>query len=211
MEASGKQEQARPVVTASVCRTLFAVLLACAPTLAAADIYIWTDESGSTVISNERPDAGSALRDFKVVLKEGKRTAQNDTRDAIRESTPTEQQLLDRIDRLEREVCERQHRADAEQLAPAKTYSSGFYAVPPQAQPAVVYESDYFPPYYYSPPSYVVIGATPIVGRPFGLRHRHFARGHARAHGGKAPARDSFAPPLPRSFIQSNRWSGTHR
>jgi hypothetical protein len=198
------------MVTASVFRMLFAVLLACAPALAAADIYIWTDERGSTVISNERPDAGGAVRDFKVVLKEGRRTAPKDTRDSIRESTPTEQQLLERMDRLEREVRERQHRADDE-LAPAKTYSSGFYSVPPQPQPAVVYESDYFPPYYYSPPSYIVIGATPIVGRPFGFRHRHFARGHARAHGGRAPTRDSFAPPLPRSFVQSNRWSSTRR
>ena len=45
-------------------------VLSCVPGAALADLYTWTDERGTTVISNVMPANPRKVRDFEVVLKE---------------------------------------------------------------------------------------------------------------------------------------------
>jgi hypothetical protein len=146
------------------------------PASALADIYMWTDEKGATVISDERPENPQAARNFKLLVKESERGARTEVRLSRQEPTRNEQILMDRVDNLERQL--REQRYPPPDLPPANTYSSGYYALPPSPPPAVVYDGGYYAPYspYYVPPAYVVLGATSFIGRPFG--HKHFGHVH---------------------------------
>lgn len=152
---------------------------------AAADIYTWTDERGTTVISDTPPANAKRVTDLQVVVREEKKSGK---RAGARDATATEQKLLDRIDNLERQV-----RAQA----PAQTYSSlpsagatlppavSYYTPPVAPQPyydPYYYDSGYYAPSYYPgyypsyyPYSYGFPGAV-IVGRGFGGHrgHGHF-------------------------------------
>jgi hypothetical protein len=155
-------------------------LLVCllAPVPALADIYMWTDERGGTVISDERPENPSAVRNFKVLVKESERGPRTEVRLARQDPTPNEQMLQDRVEQLERELQEQRY--PPPDLPPANTYSSGYYALPAPA-PAAVYGSDFYAPYYAVPPAYVVLGATTFTTRPFSHKpfgHRHLADKH---------------------------------
>jgi hypothetical protein len=156
-------------------RLALAWLSLLAPTTALADIYMWTDERGGTVISDERPQNPQAVSNFKLLVKESERGPRTEVRVSRQEPTRNEQMLQERVESLERQLQEQRY--PPPDLPPANTYSSGYYAVPTPA-PAVVYDSGYYPPYYYAPPAYVVLGATSFVSRPFGFGHKHFGHGH---------------------------------
>jgi hypothetical protein len=133
---------------------------------ASADIYIWTDERGTTVISDKRPADPRTLKNFEVVVNDSDRPARKGS--GPREATRTEQALLDRIDNLERQLRTPSYSAPpAPSPAPAVVYST--------SPPAPAYDPYYSPflnnyPSYYSPFSYVVPGAV-VVRRGFGQRH----------------------------------------
>jgi hypothetical protein len=160
-----------------------------APATAVADIFMWTDENGVIVISDERPENPQAARNFKVLVKESERGPRTEVRLSRQEPTRNEQILAERVDNLERQL--REQRYPPPELPPANTYSSGYYAVPASPPPAVVYDGAYYPPYYYLPPAYVVLGATSFVGRPFGhshFGHKHF--GHVHSNRGRTILRN---------------------
>jgi hypothetical protein len=130
-----------------------------------ADIYKWTDEDGRTVYSNIRP---AAVKSAEVVMEE-------DASPAPRRAS-VEQELLDRMARLERLVLSQQYRPPA---APAPAYDPPPAYPPPSyfapAAPAY-YAPPYYPPYYgFAPPiSYVVV--RPAFAPRFA--HFHAVRGH---------------------------------
>ena len=153
------------------------VVAACLGAIApatAADIYIWTDERGTTVISDTRPENPRALKNFDVVVRDADRGSRKGS--GSREATRTEQALLDRIDNLERQLRTQGYSAPpapAPAAAPAVVYSTS--PPPPVYDP---YPSPFLNNYpsYYSPFAYVVPGAV-VVRRGFG--HRHVHRGFA--------------------------------
>ena len=144
------------------------VLLPCAVSLlgseiACADLYKWLDERGNLVISNARPADPEKARNFEVVLREsnaGGATAQ------LRKERPTrtEQALLDRIDKLERQLAAQQY---GQGVPPAGYYGSYDPAPPPP--PPVDYYGSHYPGTYYSSVRaypYVVYPARIFVSRP---------------------------------------------
>ena len=146
-----------------------------------ADIYTWTDERGTTVISDTPPANARRVTDLQVVVRDDRKSGK---RAGAREATPTEQKLLDRIDNLERQVRAQTYSAPP----PAVTYSTVPPAPPAYApaydpyyyDPGYSYPS-YYPSYYYPPAySYTLPGAV-IVGRGF-VGHRH------HGHFGHRPA-----------------------
>ena len=140
----------------------FASLFASVAT--AADIYTWTDERGTTVISDIRPDNPKALSNFKTVVEDSDRNTRR-SGSAPREPTRTEQILLDRVENLERQL-----KAQAYTSPPPPTYSSGTYytSLPPPPPAYDPFYSPYFGSWY--PPVVVV---APFVRRSFAV-HRPF-------------------------------------
>jgi uncharacterized protein DUF4124 len=134
-----------------------------ASTTACADIYKWTDEQGNTVISNVRPTRVDNVKNFEVAVEETKSSVV---------ATATKQMLLDKLDRLERQLVAQQY---AQQVPVAPPASYGSYN--PALQPPP-------PPGYYSAYSsllsypYAFYSATSIVTRP------RFAFAHNGARGG---------------------------
>ncbi|HEX2826903.1 MAG TPA: DUF4124 domain-containing protein [Burkholderiales bacterium] len=156
------------------------LVVACAIALPAlADIYTWTDERGTTVISDTPPANARRVTDLQVVVREEKKSGK---RAGARDATPTEQKLLDRIDNLERQVrSQSQTYSSAPAVAPSPPPAVSYYTTPP-APPAYYdpyyYDSGYYPGYYpsYYPSYYPAYsfgwpGAV-IVGRSF-VGHRH--------------------------------------
>jgi len=142
------------------------------PSVTWGDLYKWTDEQGSPVISNVRPANPQKIKNFETVLKETERTP-----------TRTEQVLLDRIDNLERQLRTQQYppQAPASSYAP---YNESYYpaqaaSLPP---PPPSYSNGYYPDSYYYPwlPSYSYLYPSRIfVNRPRGVFAHQFA--HHRA------------------------------
>jgi hypothetical protein len=149
-----------------------------------ADIYTWTDQRGTTVISDTPPANARSVTDLQVVARDEKKSGK---RTGAREATPTEQKLLDRIDNLERQV--RAQTYSSPPLAAASPPPAVSYSTVPPAPPAYApaydpysydysgyYSQSYYPSYYYPPAySYAVPGV--IVGRTFNrgfVGHRHF-------------------------------------
>lgn len=136
-----------------------------APVAASADIYIWTDERGTTVISDTPPANPKRVANLETVVKEPERKSAR-PRTGPREPTPIEQKLLERIDDLERQVRAQTYSAPPPP-APAPAYAVTYSTRPP-APPAY---DPFYTPSFFSPFSYGVPG--PIVVRR-GFGHRHF-------------------------------------
>jgi len=160
------------------------------PATAWGDIYKWIDEQGRVNISNiPPPDAGKA-KNVEIVLKEVK---------------PTEQELLARIERLERQLQTPQYAAQPP-AAPPPTPYGGYYppAPPPPPSPSYYdsgydpgygngYDSSYYPsnyPSYYPSYSYPVVPAYAVyprrafISRPVSAAARGGAfRGGGSFHG----------------------------
>jgi hypothetical protein len=189
----------KPRCSVPFSRFALAFLALCAPATALADIYMWTDEKGGTVISDQRPENPQAAKNVKVLVKESEGGPRTEVRLSRQETTRNEQILIERVDSLERQLREERYRPP--DPPPANTYSSGYYAVPASAPPAVVYDGGYYPPYYHVPPAYVVLGATSFIGRSFGhthFGHKHFGQVHSNRgqsklrHGGRGFTAHSF-------------------
>jgi hypothetical protein len=163
---------------------VLAAVLSCSSTAALADLYMWVDERGTTVLSNVMPASPRKVRNFEVVVKEeAKPAASKPVADTYQRST-TEKLLLDRIESLEREIKAQQSRETHAVAAP-----------PPEMHymPRSDYTADLFYPGYPGYPSYVFPyppGAfwgyppsTVVVGSTFGFPHRGF-RGFRSVHSG---------------------------
>jgi hypothetical protein len=158
---------------ASVLAGLLSVLSA--PALA--DLYTWTDERGTTVISNVMPANPRKVANFEVVVKEEPRQAAGRAAADTHERTANEKLLLDRIDTLEREVRAQQAREKVTVAAPPSETSH---------RPAYENTADAFYPagQYYPYPSYVFpyppgyswgyAPTTVVVGSSFGVPHRGY-------------------------------------
>ena len=127
------------------------------PATAWGDIYKWTDEQGRINISNVPPPSAGKARNVEIVLKEVK---------------PTEQELLARIERLERQQQARQYPAQAPGAPPPTPYGSYYPPTPPPPPPPNYYDSGYDAGYdsgYYSSgyypsyPSYYPTYSYPVV------------------------------------------------
>src|ERR671936_751778 len=117
---------------------LFAVLLVLVPAAASARIYKWLDETGTTVYSNIPPANGEALKNAKVVIEDEERFKPTPEQTAQAEVLRRQQEILERLYALERQVSARQYASPP----PPPDYYAGYY------QPA------YYPPSYYAAPYY---------------------------------------------------------
>jgi len=124
------------------------VLCASSPATAWAHIYKWVDERGVTVYSNVLPD--KSPKNMEVVLEE-KPSDRTPAADAMRR----EQQLLDRISNLERQLQ-------------AQQYSQYISPPPPSVDYGGYYQS-YYPSYPY-PLTYPYV----VVSRRFIAPARSF-------------------------------------
>ena len=113
-------------------------------TSAWADIYKWVDEKGGTVYSNVQPTKTSRVKNLEVVVEDEKIS---DNASASAAATRREQELLDRISRLERRLQAQPYSAQLPP-PPPEYYSSSYH-------PSGYYPSTYYPTYY----PYVVLPA----------------------------------------------------
>jgi len=156
--------------------TLPVLLSLLVPATAWCDVYKWTDEKGSTVISNIRPPDPEKLKNFQLVLKE--RATPTPPPPAQPVAARTEQMLQDRVEMLERELRARQNAPQITVVAPAPTY-------PPPTD-----YSGYDPGYYYPVVpgyAYAAYRVRAAAGRP---RVAHHAHGN--------PVRGGYAPMVKR-------------
>ena len=170
---------------------LLAILLAlvslAVPASAWGDIYKWTDEKGVTYISNSPPPKAGKTKNVEIVLKETKPTPIPN-----HVATPTEQALLARIERLERQLRAQQYAAQPPAASPP-TPDTNYYAPAPLPPPPPSYYGDgsygnypsYYPGYYYPVASlYVIYPARTFISRPaFAHSRGGFSRGSG-GHGG---------------------------
>ena len=158
-----------PIRSLCLAVPFFVALLA--PTVVWGDIYKWTDERGNTVISKVRPASLARVTNFEVTVEEIKGTAV---------ATPTERMLLDKLDRLERQLLAQQHAEQVPVAPPVSAYGSYNPALQPPPPPAGYY-SAYSPVLSYP---YAFYPAT-IVTRPrFAFAHNGVRRG-GFAHRGR--------------------------
>ena len=142
-----------------------AIALLCtafAPGLACAQIYKWTDDNGRTVYSNVRPKA-IATKNVEVVVDE----------EPAPSTSSREQELLERISRLERELYSRQYPPQPPAPPPPSYY-------PPY--PSDYYASSYYPPYYAFAPGFIVAG-TRFVPRSASFHSARTIRSFSRSSG----------------------------
>ena len=144
------------------------VLCASSPATAWAHIYKWVDERGMTVYSNVLPEKNP--KNVEVVIEE-KPADRTPAADAMRR----EQQLLDRISNLERQLQ-------------AQQYSQYIPPPPPSVDYGGYYQS-YYPSYPYSYP-YVVLSRRFIApARSFVSPRFASARVASFHHGGMSRGR----------------------
>jgi hypothetical protein len=134
-----------------------------------ADIYRWTDENGSTVLSDVPPPEPKKAKNFKTVLKGTAPAAPV----AAPASGPTlaEQELRLRLERLERELQARQY-----VMVPA-----------PPPPPVDIYYRSAYPNYYYpvrGPSYFVYPPASHATAAAFAHSWNRTARA-GNAHGGR--------------------------
>jgi hypothetical protein len=149
-----------------------AAVLSCAPATAFAEIYTWTDERGTTVISNVMPANPRRVKNFEVVVKEDPKQAAVKQASEAYERARTERLLLDRIDSLEREVKAQQARENAFAAAAEPQYMAA-----PAGYAADTFYPSYYPSYVFPhPPGYLwgYPQTTVVVGSNFGVPHRGF-------------------------------------
>jgi hypothetical protein len=154
---------------------LLAALIGTFSATASADLYRWTDERGTTVLSNVLPANPKRVTNFEVVVKEPQSTASKAGMVRQHDVTSTEKLLLDRIDGLERQI-QTQQSARETAIVAAPPSESYYGAMPPYADgygypgyiPSWVFP---YPPGYfwgYPPTTSVVIGSR--FGRGAGVR-----------------------------------------
>lgn len=145
--------------------------------MALADLYTWTDERGTTVLSNVMPANPRRVTNFEVVVKEDpKQAAMRAPREAYDRAT-TEKLLLDRIDSLEREIKAQHARPNA-----APPPEAGYAAAPHEYIADASYPG-YYPSYVFPYPPGGFWGyppATVVIGSHFGVPSRGFR--NARSH-----------------------------
>ena len=147
------------------------LLLLFASTTACADIYKWTDEQGNTVISNVRPTHLDKVKNFEVAVEETKSSVA---------ATATKQMLLDKLDRLERQLLAQQYAPGAAVVLPP---SYGSYNPALQPPPPPGYYGAYSPLVSYP---YAFYPATTFVTRPrFALAHNGIRGGAISIHRGR--------------------------
>ena len=110
-------------------------LLACAS--AWAEIYKWTNEEGGTTYSNVLPSKPTRVKNVEVVIEDEK----PDKAAASAAASRREQELLERINRLERQVQVQQYQGPL--LPPPPDYSASY--------PSSYYASPYYPAFYAFP------------------------------------------------------------
>ena len=93
-----------------------------------AEIYKWVDEKGGTVYSNVRPTKASSAKNLEVVVEDEK---SSDSASDSATATRREQELLDRISRLERQLESQRYQAPPPPPAPQYYPGSYPYAVLP--------------------------------------------------------------------------------
>jgi hypothetical protein len=157
----------------TVSTSALAAVLSCAPATALADLYTWTDERGTTVISNVMPANPRRVKNFEIVIKEDpKQAALKQAAEAYERAT-TERLLLDRIDSLEREIRAQQARERAF-AAPAEPQ----YMAAPMGYTADTFYPSYYPSYVFPHPPGFLWGYPPattvVVGSGLGVPHRGF-------------------------------------
>ena len=140
------------------------------PVSAWAHIYKWVDERGMTVYSNVLPE--KSPKNVEMVIEE-KPSDRTPAADAMRR----EQQLLDRIANLERQVQAQQY---PQQMPP-----------PPPSADYGGYYSSYYPPYPYSYPSPYVVVTRRFIGPARSFLSPRFASAHVGSfhHGGMSRGR----------------------
>jgi hypothetical protein len=125
------------------------ILASLGATSAWAEIYKWVDEKGGTVYSNVQPAKTSRVKNLEVVVEDEKLSGSASGSAA---ATRREQELLDRISRLERQL-----------------ESQRYQALPPPPPPPQYYPSGYYPTTYYPyvavPARFVVPARTFVSGR----------------------------------------------
>jgi hypothetical protein len=122
-------------------------------TCAWAEIYKWVDEKGGTVYSNVQPAKTSRVKNLEVVVEDEKISEASASAAAARR----EQELLDRIGRLERQLQAQPYPAPLPP-PPPEYYPGSYY-------PGSYYPSTYYPAYY----PYVVLPARFVApARRFG-------------------------------------------
>jgi hypothetical protein len=140
-----------------------------APGWACAQIYKWTDDNGRTVYSNTKPGKAIATKTVEVVVDEDAPSAPS--------TRSREQELLDRISRLERELASRQY-------PPQPPVPPPYYA--PYPDPANYYPAaSYYPPYYAFAPGFIVARPrfVPRIASFHGVRTtRSFSTFSGRSH-----------------------------
>lgn len=145
-------------------------LLLAFPLAAAATIYKWIDENGTTVYSNRAPAAEAKVSNVQVALE--------DERPAAAPQPVNPNDLQQRIRALEQQVQSLQNQPPAyvspQQPPPVSYYPPQDY-YPPQSYPS--YPADYYSsmygygyPYYPYYPSYIVVTGRRFV-RP--VHHAH--------------------------------------
>jgi Domain of unknown function (DUF4124) len=141
------------------------VLCASSPATAWAHIYKWVDERGMTVYSNVLPE--KKPKNVEMVIEE-KPSDRTPAADAMRR----EQQLLDRIGNLERQLQAQQYQQ----------------YIPPPPPPSIDY-AGYYPSYYPLYP-YVVLTSR-FVGRAHSFISPRFASARVASfhHGGMSRGR----------------------
>lgn len=168
------KENVLPARIRGVWFAFLAVFLSLLVPAAWGDVYKWTDERGNTVISNARPAHLDKVKNFEVAVEEPKGAV----------ATPAEKMLLDKLDRLERQLLAQQYVQQA-QIAPPPTYGSYNPAPPPP--PPGYFGSDYsgYYPSLLSSPSFFY-GGRSMVSRPrFAFAHSGSAVRGGFAHHGR--------------------------
>jgi hypothetical protein len=168
--------------------SLLALLSACLsfflPATAWSDIYKWTDEQGNLVISNASPANPKQVTGMELLAKETKPVNQSPVPVSRSVVTPTEQMLLEKVDRLERQL-QAQRDPPQEQRAAPVIYNASNYQMQPPPPPSY-YPSDY-PSYYYpyvAPYSYVVFPVRTFSSRSsFSSSHNGSFRNGSFRHG----------------------------
>jgi hypothetical protein len=107
-----------------------------------AEIYKWVDEKGGTVYSNVQPTRTRNVKNLEVVVEDEKTP---ESASASAAATRREQELLDRISRLERQLEAQAYQAPPPPPAP-QYYSGSYY--PSSYYPSSYYPSTYYPAYY---------------------------------------------------------------
>ena len=148
------------------------------------DIYKWTDENGVINFSNAPPPQAEKPKNVEILLKETRPTPIPN-----HAATPTEQALLARIDRLERQLRAQQYAAQPPAARPP-TPDTNYYPQAPLPPPPPGYYGDgsygsypgYYPGYYYPvASSYLIYPAGTFISRP---AFAHSRGGFSRGSGG---------------------------